>query len=599
QTALRPWAWRVATVSAVLSKPSISYTCASTVVSTVPSSWIWNDVPGPGCQIAMAATAVAIAAITTGRPVRRPQSARAHGERSSQRLRLEPARARRTPRARCLRSAPPSRRRGSSTPSAARPTVLTARRPRGEGAVFRCAAQLQLQLRPRSSRGQPLAKQLVHGLRIGLALRLLHHLADEEAEQALLARAVVLDLGEVRGENGVDQRRELRRLRDGDLLEQVVDRLRADEPHSLLEGSAGDPAAGAEELRELSGVDRAGVAAGRREGVHDDVRSVGGVGPGGDGAFVEAGAAGRHEPDGRLVVERGLETPDPRAGRFGQLRAQPVDQRTLRDDGHEVGLGKVAVVLRLFLRPVRRERVALGVVVVCLLDDLAAALVDRDLLADRGLDPTPDERERVHVLQLPARSEARLPGRADGHVDVAAKRPFLHLGVRDPELDDCLPEQPQEPRRLLGRPDVRLGDDLDERRAAAVEVDEGAGRADDPAAGAGDVDGSRRVLLEVRSNDADGVIAPVVRDDEAPAGAERRVVLGDLVPLGQVRIEVVLPVEDGARRDLAAEREAELHRPLDRLPVRDRERARVGEADRAGVRVLRVAEARLAAAEHL
>jgi hypothetical protein len=57
----------------------------------------------------------------------------------------------------------------------------------------------------------------------------------------------------------------------------------------------------------------------------------------------------------------------------------------------------------------------------------------------------------------------------------------LELGVRQAELDDRLPQQLQEPLRRVGVVEVRLGDDLDERRAAAVEVDERRGRAVDAA----------------------------------------------------------------------------------------------------------------------
>ena len=53
---------------------------------------------------------------------------------------------------------------------------------------------------------------------------------------------------------------------------------------------------------------------------------------------------------------------------------------------------------------------------------------------------------------------------------------------------------------LLGGPDVRLGDDLHQRRAGPVEVDE----ADLAAAGVGGVDELGGVLLEVGPGDADG-----------------------------------------------------------------------------------------------
>ena len=100
-----------------------------------------------------------------------------------------------------------------------------------------------------------------------------------------------------------------------------------------------------------------------------------------------------------------------------------------------------------------------------------------------------------------------------------------------------------------------------------------------------------RVLLEV-----DAVDAHVA---QLPAQAQRDVVLGDLVALGEVGIEVVLAVEDRARRDLAAQRHPH-HDPVDHgLGVGHRQRAGQAEADRAGARVGLLAEAQLAAAEHL
>ena len=98
---------------------------------------------------------------------------------------------------------------------------------------------------------------------------------------------------------------------------------------------------------------------------------------------------------------------------------------------------------------------------------------------------------------------------------------------------------------------------------------------------------------------------PISRSPSGPgheqraADAERLVVLRDLVALRVVGIEVVLAREDGLVGDLAAEREAELDRPLDRLAVRDGQRARVREADRARARVRLGEVLELAAAEHL
>jgi hypothetical protein len=108
--------------------------------------------------------------------------------------------------------------------------------------------------------------------------------------------------------------------------------------------------------------------------------------------------------------------------------------------------------------------------------------------------------------------------------------------------------------RLGARAHVGLGDDLEQRRAGAVEVDAGpvAGVVARRAAGQvvlappDAVDRLARVLLEMGA----GQVHPVrhVADEELDAAAldDRRLVLADLVALGQVRIEVVLAREDRA-----------------------------------------------------
>ena len=78
-----------------------------------------------------------------------------------------------------------------------------------------------------------------------------------------------------------------------------------------------------------------------------------------------------------------------------------------------------------------------------------------------------------------------------------------------------------------------------------------------------------------------------------------QVVLADLVALGQVRVEVVLPREDARLLDRAAERERGAHGQLDRLAVEDRQGARQAQADGADVGVGPAAEGGRAAAEDL
>ncbi len=185
---------------------------------------------------------------------------------------------------------------------------------------------------------------------------------------------------------------------------------------------------------------------------------------------------------------------------------------------------------------------------------------------------------------------SRVADRADGDVGVAAQRALLHVHVADAEPAQRRAQQPQPLAGLLGRAHVGLGDDLHQRRAAAVEVDDrGLGAVDAPAGAR--VHELGRVLLEVHAMDAH-VAQP-------PAPAQGLVVLGDLVVLGVVGIEVVLAVEDRPRGQLAVQREPDEQAVVDRLGVGHRQRARQPQAHLAGVRVGRLAEGQRAAAEHL
>ena len=110
------------------------------------------------------------------------------------------------------------------------------------------------------------------------------------------------------------------------------------------------------------------------------------------------------------------------------------------------------------------------------------------------------------MISVRVRSSSE-PARAHGHVGVDTQRPLLHLRVGDAKLDDGLAQELEEPLRLLRRADVRRGHDLDERRAAAVVVDERRVGAADPARATADMNRLRGVLLEVSSNDPDHTVA--------------------------------------------------------------------------------------------
>jgi len=126
---------------------------------------------------------------------------------------------------------------------------------------------------------------------------------------------------------------------------------------------------------------------------------------------------------------------------------------------------------------------------------------------------------------------------------------------------------------------VRLGDDLDQRRAGAVQVDARHPRQPLVQTLAG-------VFLEVRARDADALERTVIENDvDRPFGDDRQLVLTDLVALRQVRVEVILAREHGTARDARVDREPELHRHPHRLGVQHRQHARIAEVDEIRLRV--------------
>ncbi len=217
------------------------------------------------------------------------------------------------------------------------------------------------------------------------------------------------------------------------------------------------------------------------------------------------------------------------------------------------------------------------------------------LAGDLVLDGALDRAERVHVLDLDPRPEGLAAGRSQRYVGLYPHLAALHGGVRGTD------GQQQQAQLLgiascgLGIVDDRVGDDLHERGAGAVVVEEADATTIDPG-----VLQARGVLLEMGTRDPHLEAAAGGLHHEAPVGRERQLVLADLVALGQVRVEVVLAVParhlGRGRLDGHAGGQHVSHG----LTVDHRQRAGQPQADWAGVGVGGgVADVIGAAAEHL
>jgi hypothetical protein len=155
----------------------------------------------------------------------------------------------------------------------------------------------------------------------------------------------------------------------------------------------------------------------------------------------------------------------------------------------------------------RIERVssAVGIVQARLLHDRAAILDQLDLPAHLEVDGLLHEPEAVQVLDLAARAELVRPA-AHRDVGVAAEAAFLHVAVADADPAHERVQRLRVRDRFVGASKLGLGDDLEQRRAGAIEVD---------AAHAVEVFVQRLagVLLEMRAREVDADLAARRRHD--------------------------------------------------------------------------------------
>src|SRR5690606_28205511 len=181
----------------------------------------------------------------------------------------------------------------------------------------------------------------------------------------------------------------------------------------------------------------------------------------------------------------------------------------------QVGVGEVAVVLRLLLAPPRGGGAGVLVEVPGLLHHAPARGQHPALAFDLVAYGTLDRAQRVDVLGLGPGPPLRGAARHQRDVDVAAQRALLHAHVGDAEGADQVAQfadvgAGHQGGQVAGVLDG-LGDDLQQRNTRAVVVDGGVLGAVDAAGGPADVRGLAGVLLHVDPFDVDPELARPVR----------------------------------------------------------------------------------------
>jgi hypothetical protein len=257
----------------------------------------------------------------------------------------------------------------------------------------------------------------------------------------------------------------------------------------------------------------------------------------------------------------------------------------------QVGIGEVAVVVGVFLAAHGAGFAAVGVEQYRGLADGAAFADFVDLPLHLEVDRLLHEAEGVEVLDLAPRAQ-RLAGAAHRDVGIAAEAAFLHVAVADADPLHQRVQGAGVGHGFGAGAHVGFGDDFQQRRAGAVEVDAGA---------AVEVLVQRLagILFEVGAGQADEFFLLSHADRQPAALHHRNLELADLVALGQVGVEIILAREHRARRDAGAHGEAELDGADHGLAVEHRQHAGQGDVHGIGLDIGLGAEGDAAAGENL
>ncbi len=202
--------------------------------------------------------------------------------------------------------------------------------------------------------------------------------------------------------------------------------------------------------------------------------------------------------------------------------------------------------------------------------------------------------ERVQVLHLHPGSQFGGPFRAQRNVCLEADDPLLHVAAVDVQVAQQPAQRGGVGFHFLRRMHIRFRYYFQQRDSGAVEVDQRTRRLFLMRELSG-------VFFQVDSPDADRADFSAGLDPQRALDRQRQFILRDLIPLGEVRVEIILAREHADRRYPAPKGRGHQQRQVHRPFVYHRQAAGHSQADRAGggVRLGQGGIDHRAAAEHL
>ena len=246
-----------------------------------------------------------------------------------------------------------------------------------------------------------------------------------------------------------------------------------------------------------------------------------------------------------------LEARPSRGRELGQTRPHLLDLSARYHQRGQVRLRKVAVLLGFLLAPLGDRPLLQLAPAPRLLAQPSTLIQYLPLTRELVLQGPQDAPEGVHVLDLDLDSQGLGADRAQRDVGVAAEAALFHVPVVHPDVDEHLTERRQVGSGFRGTAQVRLPHDFHQRHPGPVQVDQGEGRVVDLTG----VMKSPGIFFQMYASDARSHRPAPDLEIQPTAERERQIVLGDLIPLGEVRVEVVLAVKLRELGDLTVQRQ--------------------------------------------
>lgn len=191
------------------------------------------------------------------------------------------------------------------------------------------------------------------------------------------------------------------------------------------------------------------------------------------------------------------------------------------------------------------------------------------------LDGALDVLSSGHVLDLDARAFILVALHREVHIDTQLT--VLDLSSRDTKCPQELLQLPDDKLSIVGVSRLCCGDNLEKGHASSIVVDEDLVAL---------VNALGSVLLHLDALHKDmALVLPVVIEEETTILHDWVMLLRDLVGLGQVSIDVVLPVELDFGKDSSTEGQRRRYCEVEALLVEDGEHAWETQVDEVGVSV--------------